>query len=86
MPGLHTAKAARRASRGGLLVLWYHIPMTTMQLKKAERLAEASKRYAQKSLEKSRELEQYLSILDYKTGNVREFGSTHAITIAAKRA
>ena len=60
--------------------------MTTGQLKKAERLAEASKRFARKSLEKSRELEVYLSVLDYKIGNMREFGGAHAITIAAKRA
>ena len=60
--------------------------MTTMELKKAEKLAEASRRYAQKSLEKSRELEIYLSVLDYKAGRVQEFPSVRAITLAAKRA
>jgi len=60
--------------------------MTTIQLKKAERLAEASKRYAQKSLQKSRDLDIYLSILEYKAGRVQEFPSVHAITLAAKRA
>lgn len=59
--------------------------MTTAQMKKAEKLAEASKRYARKSLEKSRELEIYLSILDYKAGRVLEFPSARAITRAAKR-
>lgn len=60
--------------------------MTTAQLKKVERLAEASRRYANKSLEKSRELEIYLSVLDYKEGRVMEFSSARAITRAAKRA
>jgi len=60
--------------------------MTTTELKKAEKLAEASRRYAHKSLQKSRELEIYLSTLDYKAGRVREFSSVHAITLAAKRA
>jgi len=60
--------------------------MTTMELKKAEKLAEASRRYAHKSLQKSRELEIYLSVLDYKAGRVQEFSSIRAITLAAKRA
>jgi len=60
--------------------------MTTAQLKKVEKLAEASKRYAQKSLQKSRELEVYLSILEYKIGQVQEFPSARAMTLAAKRA
>lgn len=59
--------------------------MTTTQFKKAEKLAEASRRYARKSLEKSRELEIYLSILDYKAGRVLEFPSVRAIIRAAKR-
>ena len=60
--------------------------MTTVEMKKAEKLAEASRRYAQKSLEKSRELEVYLSILDYKAGCMAEYPSARAITAAAKRA
>ena len=60
--------------------------MTTMELKKAEKLAEASRRYANKSLQKSRELEIYLSVLDYKAVRVQEFSSIRAITLAAKRA
>lgn len=60
--------------------------MTTMQLRKAERLAEASRHYAYKSLQKSRELELYLGVLDYESGRVQEFHSAHAITLAAKRA
>jgi len=60
--------------------------MTATELKKIERLAEESRRYAHKSLQKSRELEVYLSILDYKAGRVKEYSSAHAITLAAKRA
>ncbi len=60
--------------------------MTTVEMRKAEKLAEESRRYAQKSLEKSRELEAYLSILDYKAGRVTEYPSARAITAAAKRA
>ena len=59
--------------------------MTTAQMKKAEKLAEASKRYAQKSLQKSRELEVYLSVLDYKAGRVKEYKSVDAMFRAAKR-
>gem|GEM_PF-1155813 len=59
--------------------------MTTAQLRKAEKLAETSRRYAHKSLQKSRELETYLSILDYKAGRVKEYPSVDAIFRAAKR-
>jgi len=58
--------------------------MTTAQLKKAEKLAEASRHYAHKSLQKSRELEIYLSILDYRAGRVKEYPSINAIFRAAK--
>ena len=57
---------------------------TTQMMKKAEKLAEASQRYAQKSLAKSRELELYLSILDYKAGRAVEFPNARAITRAAR--
>ncbi len=59
--------------------------MTTTQMKRIEKLAEASRRYAKKSLEKSRELEIYLSILDYKAGRVKEYSSVDAMFRAAKR-
>lgn len=59
--------------------------MTTMELKKAEKLAEASRRYAHKAMEKSRELEIYLSTLDYKAGRVKEYKTVDAIFRAAKR-
>jgi hypothetical protein len=59
--------------------------MTTTELKKVEKLAEASRRYAHKSLQKSRELEIYLSVLDYKAGRVKEYPSIDAIFRAAKR-
>ena len=65
--------------------LWYSQPMTTTELKRAEKLAEASQRYARRSLQKSRELGTYLSYLEYKTGKVRRFASVAAITRAAKR-
>ncbi len=59
--------------------------MTVAQMmKKAEKLAEASRRYAQKSLAKSRELDLYLSILDYKAGRVVEFPNARSITRAAR--
>ncbi len=49
--------------------------MTNAQLKKAERLAEASRRYANQSLKKSAELEAYLSMLEYKAGNTQKYRS-----------
>ena len=59
--------------------------MTALQLKRAEKLAEASQRYARKSLQKSEELETYLSVLEYKAGRVKEYPSVAAIFRAAKR-
>jgi len=59
--------------------------MTTLELKKMEKIASESMRYARKSLKKSRELEIYLSVLDYKAGRVKEYASVDAIFRAAKR-
>lgn len=81
----HADCTQTKPSALAVLRLWYNADMTTAQLKKAENLAEMSKRYAHKSLEKSRELEIYLSILDHKAGRVLEFPSARAITQAAKR-
>jgi hypothetical protein len=60
--------------------------MTITDLKKIEKLASESARYAQKSLRKSDELELYLSMLEYKTGNVKMYRSAKDLIRTAKRA
>lgn len=60
--------------------------MTTKEIKKAEKIASESARYARKAIQKSDELQTYLSILEYKAGKVKEYSSVQAITRAAKRA
>ncbi len=64
----------------------YTVRMTAMQLKKLERLANESARYAEKALAKSREFDLYASILEYKMGKVKEYPSVAAMFRAAKRA
>jgi len=59
--------------------------MTATQLKKLERLANESARYAKKALAKSREFELYASVLEYKAGKVKEYPSVAAMFRAAKR-
>jgi len=49
--------------------------MTTAQIKKAEKIASESMRYARKALQKTDELEAYLSMLEYKSGKVRKYRS-----------
>jgi hypothetical protein len=49
--------------------------MTTLELKKVEKMAAESMMYARKSLQKSEELEAYLSLLEYKTGAVNKYRS-----------
>lgn len=56
-----------------------------MELKKAERIASESVKYARKSLQKSDELEAYLSMLEYRAGKVRTYRSARELIRAAKR-
>jgi hypothetical protein len=49
--------------------------MTTLELKKVEKMAAESMLYARKSLQKSEELEAYLSLLEYKTGTIKKYRS-----------
>ena len=53
--------------------------MTTAQIKKAERIASESMRYARKALQKTDELEAYLSMLEYKIGKVRKYRSVNEL-------
>jgi len=59
--------------------------MTATQLKKLERLANESARYARKALAKSEEFELYASILEYKAGKVKSHRSAREMIRAAKR-
>lgn len=49
--------------------------MTTLELKRVEKMASESVRYARKSLQKSDEIEAYLSMLEYKIGKVNKHRS-----------
>lgn len=49
--------------------------MTTVEIRRAERIASESMRYARKAIQKSSELEAYLSLLEYKAGKVRKYSS-----------
>lgn len=49
--------------------------MTTAQIKKAEKIASESMRYARKAIQKTDELEAYLSFLEYKNGKVHKHQS-----------
>ncbi|MHB8913735.1 MAG: hypothetical protein ACYC4I_01860 [Minisyncoccota bacterium] len=49
--------------------------MTTLELKKIEKMAAESMMYARKSLQKSDEIEAYLSLLEYKAGKVNKHRS-----------
>jgi hypothetical protein len=60
--------------------------MTTAQIKKAEKIASESMRYARKAIQKTGELEAYLSFIEYKAGKTKAYPSVRAIIRAAKRA
>lgn len=58
--------------------------MTTSQIKKAEKIASESMRYARKAIQKTDELQTYLSMLEYKVGKTKTYPSVRAIICAAK--
>ncbi len=60
--------------------------MTTVEIKRAEKIASESMRYARKALQKSNELQTYLSMLEYKAGKTKTYPSVQAIIRAAKHA
>lgn len=49
--------------------------MTSLQIKKIERLAKESTEFAQKAMRKSNELQAFLSLIEYKSGKVRRHNS-----------
>lgn len=49
--------------------------MTNIQIKKIERIARESSVFAKKALQKSDELQAYLSLLEYKSGKTRSHKS-----------
>jgi hypothetical protein len=53
--------------------------MTTLQIQKIEKIAAQSAVFAQKALRKSRELEAYLSLLEYRAGKVNAHKSVNAL-------
>lgn len=53
--------------------------MTTLEMKKIEKMASESMMYARKSLQKSDEIEAYLSLLEYKAGNTSKHRSVNEL-------
>jgi len=53
--------------------------MTTVELKKIEKIAAESAVFARLALRKSNELEAYLSLLEYRAGKVRTHKSVNAL-------
>lgn len=53
--------------------------MTTVELKKIEKIATESATFARRALAKSNELEVYLSLLEYRAGNTRKYRSVDAL-------
>lgn len=49
--------------------------MTNLQIKKIEKIARESSMFAKKALEKSNELQAFLSLLDYKSGKINAYKS-----------
>lgn len=49
--------------------------MTSLQIKKIERLAKESSEFAQKAIKKSNELQTFLSLIEYKSGKIRRYNS-----------
>lgn len=60
--------------------------MTTAQIQKLQKIASESAAFAKKALRKSNEIEAYLSLLQYKAGDVREHASVKELLRKAKRA
>lgn len=52
--------------------------MTTIQIQKIEKMAAQSVEFAKRALRKSNELEAYLSLMEYRSGNARPHRSVKA--------
>jgi len=53
--------------------------MTTIELKKAERIASESESLARRALTKSDQVQAYLSLLEYRSGKTRVHSSARAL-------
>ncbi len=53
--------------------------MSTVELRKIEKIASESAVFARRALRKSDELEAYLSLLEYRVGKVRKHKSVNAL-------
>lgn len=53
--------------------------MTAVELQKIERIAAESAAFARKAIKKSNELEAYLSLLEYRKGEVRKHASVGSL-------
>ena len=60
--------------------------MTTAQMQRIQKIATESASLARKALRKSNELEAYLSLFEYKAGNVRSYKTVREIFKKIKRA
>lgn len=62
------------------------IQMTATQIQRIQKIASESASLAKRALRKSNELEAYLSLLEYKAGNVRAHASVKELFRKIKRA
>jgi hypothetical protein len=53
--------------------------MTTQQIKRIEKIAEQSLKYAKQAIKKSDELHALLSLMQYKAGKKKEYSSVNAL-------
>jgi len=60
--------------------------MTTAQIQKIQKIATESASLAKRALRKSNELEAYMSLLEYRAGNVRAHASVKELFKKIKRA
>ena len=66
--------------------LWYTGCMTTIELKRAERIASESESLARRALTKSDQVQAYLSLLEYRSGKTRAYSSARALLKKVKSA
>ena len=60
--------------------------MTTAQLQKIQKIASETAAIGKKALRKSNELETYLSLLEYREGNINMYASVKALFKKIRRA
>jgi len=66
--------------------LWYIGCMTTIELKRAERIASENESLARRALTKSDQVQAYLSLLEYRSGRTRAYSSARALLKKVKSA